>query len=289
MKNIPTFSLGLLTFTSAILLLTGCDTFQHRSQRQATSVVNYLYPNQAGHIEKPAVPVLKLPLSVGVAFVPEDTSGQHHASSAPLTESQRVDLINRVSESFRSLPFVRSIEVFPSAYLTSKGGFANLDQIRSMHGVDLIALLSYDQVQFTDEGLYSLTYWTLVGAYVVRGEHNDTQTMLDAAVFDIASRKLLFRAPGTSKVKNSSTPINQTEQLRKDRLTGFQQASTNMVASLHTQLEAFRVKVKQAPDEIKIVRSPGYTGDGSLGGLELGLVVALVAVGFLRRKREARV
>ncbi len=47
----------------------------------------------------------------------------------------------------------------------------------------------YDQVQFTGEGLLSLTYWTIVGAYLVPGEKNETKTMLDAAVFYIASRR----------------------------------------------------------------------------------------------------
>ena len=43
-----------------------------------------------------------------------------------------------------------------------------------MFGIDVIVLLSYDQVQFRDEGLLSLTYWTVVGAYTIPGEKNDT-------------------------------------------------------------------------------------------------------------------
>ncbi len=48
-----------------------------------------------------------------------------------------------------------------------------------MYDIDVIALVSYDQVQFTDGSFLSLTYWTIVGAYVVAGEKNDTSTMLD--------------------------------------------------------------------------------------------------------------
>lgn len=40
--------------------------------------------------------------------------------------------------------------------------------------MDVVALVSRDQVQFTDQGLLSLTHWTLVGAYIVPGERNDT-------------------------------------------------------------------------------------------------------------------
>ena len=271
---------------AACTLLAGCEVFRgHTSQRQSSSVVNYLYPNQAGHVETPAIPVLSLPLKVGVAFVPEDAGrNQYAVASGPLSENQKVALINDVSASFKQFPFVKSIEVIPSAYLTPKGSFANLEQVRSMFGVDVVALLSYDQVQFTDEGLLSLTYWTLVGAYIMQGEKNDTQTMLDAAVYDIKSHKLLFRAPGVSRVKHSATPVNLSEQLRKDREEGFKSGATNMVANLHRELELFREKAKKSPEEIQIVHKPGYTGAGSLGGLEATLAAMFGAFYFWRRK-----
>jgi rhombotail lipoprotein len=221
---------------------------------------------------------------VGIAFVPEDNERNAYQSSGPLSESQRVTLINEVSASFKKLPFVKAIEVIPSAYLRPKGSFANLDQLQSMFDVDVVALLSYDQVQFTDEGLLSLTYWTLIGAYVVQGEKNDTQTMLDAAVYDIKSRKLLLRAPGTSRVKHSATPINLSEELRRDREQGFEIAATNLVANFHQELAMFHERVKKTPEEIKIVRPAGYKGGGSLGIMEI-MLVAVLGVAWLGHAR----
>jgi rhombotail lipoprotein len=133
-----------------------------------------------------------------------------------LTEAEKTNLLDKVADNFRKYDFVSEIEVIPSAYLTEGGSFQNLDQIKTMYGTDVIALVSYDQVQFTDEGLLSLTYWTLLAAYVISGEKNDTSTMLDTAVYDIESRKMLFRAPGTSSIKGRSTPINLSEELRAD-------------------------------------------------------------------------
>ncbi len=263
-------------------LLAGC---QHGSSgRQATSVVNYLYPKQASHVEVPGIPMLALPLKVGVAFVPEDHERNRYVPSGLLSENQRIALIKEVSESFKKYPFVKSIDIIPSAYLTPRGGFPNLDQLRTIFDVDVIALLSYDQAQFTDAGLLSLTYWTLVGAYVVQAEKNDTQTMLDAAVYDIKSRKLLFRAPGTSRVKHSTTPINLSEALRRDGEAGFKIAATNMVASLHQELDSFREKVKKAPDEYKVVHRPGYTGGGSVGGIEAILLAGLGTLWLCRQR-----
>lgn len=286
MTSFTSFSTKTAIAFVSFILLAGCEGYRsHRSQRQSSSVVNYLYPHQAGHVEAPTIPLLSLPLKVGVAFVPEDAGrNQYAVASGPLSENQKVTLINDVAASFKQFPFVKSIEVIPSAYLTPKGSFANLQQVHSMFGVDVVALLSYDQVQFTDEGLLSLTYWTLVGAYVVQGEKNDTQTMLDAAVYDIRSRKLLFRAPGVSRVKHSATPVNLSEQLRKDREEGFKAAATNMVTNLHRELELFREKAKQSPGEFKIAHKPGYTGAGSLGGMEAVLMGLLGAFYAWRRK-----
>ena len=181
--------------------------------------------------------------------------------------------------------FVKTIDIIPSAYLIPKGGFANLDQIHTMYGSDLIALLSYDQTQFTDEGLASFTYWTLIGAYLVRGEKNDTHTMMDAAVYDIKSRKMLFRAPGISTIKSKATLVNLSEQLRKDALEGFKQASTDLIKNLDQQLTLFRAKVKEAPQDYKIVKTSGYTGGGSIDPLFLILAAVFCGLRLMPLKK----
>ena len=112
----------------------------------------------------------------------------------------------------------------------------------------MIALLSYDQVQFTRDDALSITYWTLVGAYVVPGEKNDTHTLIDAAVFDIPSRKLLFRAPGTSMVKGRAAPINLEAKLARDSARGFDAAGEDMIANLDVALADFQVRVKERPE-----------------------------------------
>ena len=76
------------------------------------------------------------------------------------------------------------------------------------------------------------------------GEKNDTSTMLDTVVYDIASKKMLFRAPGTSVVKGRATPINLTEELRIDSNKGFHLAAKEMTSNLQTQLSIFKEKVK---------------------------------------------
>jgi len=277
--------------TLAILVLVlatalgACAGWQ-RPKHYASSVVEYLYPNKAEPVETPTVPVLTLPMKVAIAFVPEYEPGRAgyrpyttlRSSGAALSETEKMRLMRQVAAEFKEYTFVKSIEVIPSAYLRPRGSFANLDQIRTMYGVDAIALLSYDQVQFTDEGLLSLTYWTLVGAYVVRGEKNDTQTMMDAAVYHIPSRKMLFRAPGTSHISGSATPINLSEELRADSRKSFDEASRMMTVALKDQLNAFTDRVKASPQEFKVVQRSG-TGGARTGGGAIGLdMLALIGV-----------
>lgn len=272
------------------VVLAGCETFGVARHHRANSLYAYLYSDQAGHVDAPAIPKLSLPLRVGIAFVPAGGGGRggnYFPQDEVFSENDKARLMQRISEQFKPFPFVKSIEIIPTAYLTPGGGFANLDQLRTIYGIDVIALLSYDQVQFTDEGILSLTYWTIVGAYVVPGEKNETKTMLDAAVYDINSRTLLFRAPGLSSVKSSATPVNLSQELRENSGLGFEDAATNLVAGLKIQLEEFKERVKQSPTEYQIEYKPGYK---AAGAFDLTGVVCVGGLGatflWMRRKQK---
>lgn len=257
--RLPCRSLAVLWLCASAL---ACGQTQH----QAASVVDYLYSGDVGRLEQEAIPVLRLPLRVGVAFVPSASFAEE-----PISEKQKIELLKQISAEFEELEFVQSIEEIPSAYLRPRGGFTNVDQLRTMFGIDVIVLLSYDQTQFTAEGWTTLSYWTLIGAYVVQGEKNDTHTMVDAAVYDIESRKLLFRAPGVSQVKGRATPINLEEELRLDSDQGFQVAAADLVTNLQTSLGEFREDVRNQRTQVQVSEKPGYTGAGRV---DLLLIVA---------------
>lgn len=255
--------------------LIGCaEYFGSRQSRYTSSVVDYLYP-QREIAETPSVPHLSLPLNVGIAFVPESATT---AAINRLSRKEKMDLMERISSEFRTLPFIKEIELIPTDYLMNGGGFTNLDQIKTIYGIDVIALISYDQVQHTDEGLLSISYWTIIGAYTVNGEKNDTSTMVDAVLYDIPSRKMLFRAPGTSRIKASSTLVNLSEQLRKDSLKGFHLAADKLVKNLQAELDRFKKKVKEMPESYAIAHKPGYRYTGG-GSLDAGYSLALLILG----------
>lgn len=286
------FDLPLAALLAAVALFAaGCHVFDGGTRkRHNSSLVDFLYP-RGNHDRptKPSVPTLTLPLKVGIAWVPESTGSrdQHRRQDPVLTEARRKELAEAVIPHFKKYPFISSIQTIPTAYLTPGGGFENLDQLRALLGVDVIALLSFDQLQTSESTELSLLYWTIVGAYVIPAEANRTHTMVDAAVFDVASRQMLFRAPGTSKSEGLATPVRTDDRLRVKSDQGFSKAATNMVANLELELAAFQQRLKERPETARIVRSPGYTGGGAFGWEHAGLLGGVVLLGMLlQRPRE---
>ena len=265
---------------TALGFFSGCFFLNNGPSKtdRSSSVVNYLYPGQSNPLPPTAIPVLRLPLRVGIAFVPSGTGPNDYRPSG-ISETQKNFLMERVKAEFKAYPFVQSIEIIPSTYLRPQGGFENLDQLRNMLGLDVIALVAYDQVQFTSENFFSLTYWTIVGAYVFNGNRNDTHTLMEAAVYDIASRHLLFRAPGASQVHATTAMVYLADNLRQDSAKGFDTATLELIKNLKLQLEEFRERVKRAPGEVQIENRPGYSGGGSFGA---GFAGALVLLGLAR-------
>ncbi|MDX1442687.1 MAG: rhombotarget lipoprotein [Gammaproteobacteria bacterium] len=275
----------LRTITVALLavLMSACAAKQ---SRLVSNTYEFLYPNEEARTIEPQMAVLEIPVRVGLAFAPTtqghsrfDLWSGRTMSGEDLSATEKQKILRRIADAFRGKEYVAAIEIIPDAYLRNKGGFENLDQLATMYNVDVMALVSYDQMQATDEGASSLAYWTLVGAYVVSGEKNSTTTLIDTAVFDIDSRRMLFRAPGTSEIKASSTLVNLSEALREDSQKGFEQASAQMIENLDAELERFREKIKEQPETFKVKERAGYSGGG---GVALLLPLVLLGLRVLR-------
>ena len=273
-KTVLFFSLIVL------VVLGGCGSWvQTRGVSQVGSVVEYLYPDAKEAPQMtPGITYLRPPIRVGIAFVPGGGRGDG------LPEAERIKLLDRVKASFSSYPYVSSIEVIPTTYLKPKGGFVNLEQVARMFNVEVVALLSYDQVQFNDTNMLSVLYWTIVGAYIIHGDEYDVQTMVDASVFDVRTRKLLFRAPGTSRVKGSASMAGFSERARAAGIEGYNKAVDDLVPKLQGELDSFKERIK-ADAAFKVENKPGYRGGGALDWLSLMMVAALMAIGLSVRRR----
>ncbi len=94
---------------------------------------------------------------------------------------------------------------------------------------------------------------------------------------------MLFRAPGTSIVKGNATPVNLSEELRADSLKGFNLAAEEMTINLHSQLERFKEKIKQNPEQVKIVHREGYSGSSTGGAFNLYTLVMLLLIAVIKK------
>ena len=271
-----------------VLMLSGCVGLYNHRHHEASSVVQFLYPDKNQPFVQPQIPTLRLPLRVGVAFIPpglpDGRAGFYHVQ-ANFTEQQKIELLRKVAGQFRTLPFVQSIEIIPTTYLRPGGGFENLDQLRAMMGIDVVALIAYDQAQNSTENEASIAYWTIVGAYIVPAQRNSTHTLMEAVVYDIPSRSLLFRAPGTSAIENHSTLFRADYFLQQASARGIEAASAQMTANLAQELELFKVRAKEEPQNIRIEHKPGFTLAGAFDGWFAALLVLGIAGRFARSRR----
>ncbi len=283
---------GFLGLGVALVSLTACTSIWHDllvgegggRQGVSSSLVDYLYPK--GEIppeHDQRIPTLNLPLRVGLASVPASSNYVEG-----LSEAHKSELLAKVKESFEGREFIKEILIVPETYMRSGRGFDSIDQIARLYGLDVMALVSYDQVAHLDDTKASILYWTIVGAYFVKGSKNDVQTFVDTAIFDVNTHRLLFRAPGVNKIEATSTLVNSSEEMRKAREGSFAMAMSDMTQNLDKELDVFKERIKK-DKSVTISHREGYIGGGGALGYD-GIVVLLACLlakyGLPTRKKE---
>ena len=258
-----------------VLFLAGCSSFWNiggaTRSGVSSSLVDYLYP--AGEVPpdvQDRVPYLELPLRVGIAFVP------NQGGRSPISEATKMQLLENVKAEFVEREYIEHIEIIPDTYLRSSRGINGMQQVARLYGVDVMALVSYDQVAVSEDNPASFLYWTIVGSYVIKATSNEVQTFVDTAVFDVKTARLLFRAPGLDKSSDRSTLVESGEVVRKTRDASFSRAMETMTQSLAMELDRFRERVKEDATVAEVQWQPGY-GGGSIG---LWFLVALLLAGI---------
>lgn len=260
----------LLAIAWVALLLTGCSTMWDWSggarSGASSSLVDYLYPDgQKPPDVEQTIPYLELPLRVGIGFVP----GQ--SGYGTISEATKMQLLEKVKAEFIDREYISHIEVIPDTYLRSSSGVIGMQQVARLYDVDVMALVSYDQVAVSEENPTGLLYWTIVGAYLIKATSNEVQTFVDTAVFDVDTARLLFRAPGAHTMSDRSTLVEAGEVVRKAKDESISVAMEEMTGNLAVELDRFQARVKEDPGVANTQWKPGY-GGGALGWLTLVLL-----------------
>lgn len=243
-KTITQGAYSIVAMLLVAMIGSGCGSMSMRQSRQDASLVDYLYSGQQPpeKMQQASITELNIPLRIGIAFVPGVANPK-----LGITEVEQIRWSSQIKAAFEKYPFVGKLEVVPTAYLKSGGGFDNLRQIATLLNLEVIALLSYDQIQFSEPNKLSMMYWTGIGVYLVPGDQYDIHTALEATVFDVRTRKLLFRAPGTSTVKGSAAWIKFSDSSRQARSEGFYKALEQLIPNVDAALQAFRQQAQDDP------------------------------------------
>jgi rhombotail lipoprotein len=261
--------------------LTGCSSLWNwdggNRSGTSSSLVDYLYPDgQIPPDVDATIPYLELPLRAGIAFVP----GQ--SGYGTISEATRIELLDKVKARFVDREYISHIEVIPDTYLRSSRGVTGMQQVARLYGVDVMALVSFDQVAVSEENPAGILYWTIVGAYVIKATSNEVQTFVDTAVFDVDTARLLFRAPGADTMADRSTLVEAGETVRRARDASFAAAMEQMTTNLEVELDRFSEQIEADPTVAQAEWKPG-TGGGSAGWL---VVLALSARALRRAARR---
>jgi len=266
----------------SLLLMCGCES---HSRSTRSNVMEYLYPKDTeAPLPNPQGARLQLPLSIGIAFVPSQTGRYRDYAIAGFDEKPLLEVVRK---SFIDRPWVKQIKIIPSSYLTPQGGFDNLEQVGRLYQVDVIVLVSVDQIQYSDPNLLSLTYYSIVGAYVLPGNTNDTRTLIDAAAFDVNSRVFLLRAPGQSHLGGHSTGVGDEAALRRKSHEGLQVAMTDLAKNLDEEVNGFKAEVQSGErKEVTIIDREGRSlRAGGAAGFWEAVVASGLCLALIMRRR----
>lgn len=269
-----------------VVLLAGCAI--DRQIHRRSNLMSYLYPDGGSPQQAGGNLRLQLPLRIGIAFIPANARAYspQYTLMPPDGEKRLIDIVRK---SFAGRDWVREIVTIPSSYLEPHGGFENLSQIAQLMNVDLIALVSVDQLQASNAPGWpaSLLYVSIVGEYVLPLDRSQTRTLIDMAVFHVPSRAFLLRAPGVSAITGNSTPIDAEAKLRERSLRGFELAMADLSKNLDTEVVQFKASIASGERkniDIYTAKGESVRGGGAFGGFEaLVSLLMLLLVVTLRR------
>lgn len=263
-----------------VFTLSGCLMGEYRQRHtRSTSLVQFLYPDGKIPLEDKRNPVLNLPLHVGLTFIPDNRSA---TIISPITKNT---LLENIKTAFEAKEYVDKITIIPALYLQSNQGYSTLEQIKALYNLDVIALVSYDQLLNSQENILSLSYLTIVGAYIFHGTDYNVNTLMDLAVVDVDSQNILFRAAGMSTSKNKRVSFAKHKQAFRDKQNQeFKIAMQQMQGNLDLALDKFEQRLrKRDPNErIQVRHREGYSG-GSVSYMVIGLLIILSLIKLFKR------
>lgn len=254
---------------AALAALTGCMAAMNTGQRSGRgSAMDFLYPKTKdgeSAFKVPTVPAsLQVPMKVGLAFAPEESAWQH------LEPVLQDGMLDQVAKKLGGYPFIEKVVIIPPVYLQRGGGFGNLRQIKTLFGVDVIGLVSYDQIANTSENAGGFFYLTIIGRYFIPGNSHSVRTLMDLLLLDPTTETLLCRAAGESELSGATPDAFSDQRVGELSREGYRKAIPPLLADADAQFTRLRDDIQSGRrTDVKLAVKPGYDKE-KLGGWGAG-------------------
>ncbi len=266
---------------AVLVILAALSSSCAETRSTRTSVMDYLYPKDDTGPQPDATDSrLQLPLRIGIAFVPAGNRSHRCWQGHEIGGLEQDRMLAVVERAFTGHEWVKHIDIIPSLYLTPDGGFDELEQIGRLYGIDVIALVSVDQIQHNQPTPASIAYLSIVGSFIIPAQHVGTATLIDAAVFDVRTRQFLLRAPGRDRDWTLSTLVAEDSVERHASEQSMTAAMADLALNLQPAIDGLAEKVRSgARDDVDIIARDGrsFRAGGALGLGEAG-AIALIAL-----------
>jgi rhombotail lipoprotein len=151
--------------------------------------------------------------------------------------------------------------------------------VQRLYGIDVMALVSYDQVSYRDANTWWLAYLTIVGSYFIKSTRHEVTTLLDMAVVDPASRSILLRAGGTDERHGTTTLVSEERETRESDTESFSYATDNLVENFDAALSKFESDVREGRAQVRVAKRSGGAGRLMSCGLSCSLAWSRCASG----------
>jgi len=294
-----------MKYTAIILMAcfvfcSGCASYNSglRTVQKQSNLASFLFSGNQPQAPAQKAP-LQLPAKVGIAFVPGDPA------SSNLPDTTKKEVIEAVrSQLAKHTKYVAGAQSIPSIYLTPSGGVQNLEQVAQQFGVDVIVILGANQLQKHERNsLAAFLDVTIIGQYLIPGNTVDTATVLEAAVYHVPSRALIFRTDGANQKTSRSTRYGSSQTAQNDSASSILDASKKLVVSIGEALVGFEEFDAATAQEIQplstsapntVTEQKNYwdkantyrsTGGGSFDLIWIGLTGAgLICAATIRRQ-----
>ena len=223
----------IFTFFMAFSLvnLSGCSSTNFIQSSSSVPLSDVISEVKDSH-QIAAKKQLTLPASVGIVFV-HGTGYQH------LPDTTLHMAADKLKEQLLANPkFVRSVFVVANDDIKTKTSL--LERIKSLYGVDIIVLVSYQQDQRTlQSGMGRLADLTVVGSFLIPAVEIKTATIIDGKVIHIEDNSLMFKANGSDERSETSTSYSMDGIVIEESIKGLLAATANFGKSLSQTITRF--------------------------------------------------